>query len=189
MSCLTICMIGVIARNQPEIFDLTTELKNRAIQRLAALTTPSAGMLGALCEENYRLFKQLIPAISLLKGGYGLESGGAPPLLVEIEKKGPWTQDLRMTHRFGGEGGKTHSDPDAILRIYHDAHLVEVSQFEKQRILPLEGLYEVPGLSQKWKANLFLGRWLRYCVSQRYQLVNIDGGRDNSPKIFTDSPV
>lgn len=189
MSCLTICMIGSHCTKSTRYFDLTTELKSRAIRRLVALTTPTAGMLGALCEENYRLFKQLIPAVSMLKGGYGLESGGAPPLLVEIEKKGPWTQDLRMTHRFGGEDGNAHSDPDAILRIYHDAHLVEVSQFEKQRILPIEGLYEVPGLSQKWKANLFLGRWLRYCVSQRYQLINIDGGRDNSPKIFTDTTV
>ena len=140
-------------------------------------------MLGALCEENYRLLTALVPAIMMLNGRFTLESENGPVLVVEISRQGPWTRDVRITHCFSTPEGEVESVPDAILRVYHDAHQVEVSQFEKQRILPLDGLYHVPGLKQKWQANLFLGRWLRYCVQSRYQLSSLkwidpDSGRN-----------
>ena len=153
---------------------METTRQKQVIERLA-LAAPTAGMLGALCEENYRLLTTLVPAIAMLNGRFTLEADSGPVLIVEISRQGPWTQDVRMTHSFPTPEGETESDPDAILRIYHDAHQIEVSQFEKQRILPLDGLYHVPGLKQKWQANLFLGRWLRYCVSSRYRLCGLEG--------------
>ena len=153
---------------------METTRQKQVIERLA-LAAPTAGMLGALCEENYRLLTALVPAIAMLNGRYTLEADSGPVLVVEISRQGPWTQDVRMTHSFPTPEGGSESDPDAILRVYHDAHQTEVSQFEKQRILPLDGLYHVPGLKQKWQANLFLGRWLRYCISSCYKLSCLEG--------------
>ena len=107
-----------------------------------------------------------------------MQPGNHPPLAVEVSRDGPYTQQLFMTHLFPGQGDAAPVTlPDATLLIYHDAGLVEVRHFGKQMILPVDGLYGDPGLYQKWRANLFLGRWLRYCLSNAYMLTDLNQSR------------
>ena len=56
-------------------------------------------------------------------------------------------------------------DPDATLRVYHDAEQVEVLDL-RQTVLPLPRGPHYPELRDKWRANLFLSKWLSFCISQ-----------------------
>jgi uncharacterized protein YqiB (DUF1249 family) len=59
-------------------------------------------------------------------------------------------------------------DPNARLCAYHDAMQVEVLDLH-QTALPVYRHYAYPALDAKWRANLFLARWLAYCVRQGYR--------------------
>ena len=151
----------------------TGRLQNSQLKQLGR--RPTAGALGSLCEENYRLLTALMPTVATMTGRYYAQPNNHPPLAIEVSRHGPYTQGLFMTHLFGNEESSSRiTIPDAFLRLYHDAQTLEVEKFGKQMILPVDGLYDDPGLYQKWRANLFLGRWLRYCLSNSYLLTNLN---------------
>jgi uncharacterized protein YqiB (DUF1249 family) len=54
------------------------------------------------------------------------------------------------------------------LRAYHDAAQVEVLSL-RQTVLPVLRHYDTPALGAKWRANLFVSKWLGYCLSQGYR--------------------
>lgn len=89
-------------------------------------------------------------------------------LHLEIEGQAPYTTWLRLTYLFA-EGTDVQAglgaDPDARLRVYHDAHQVEVIDL-CQTALPSLAHYEPPALESKWRVNLFLWKWLSYCLQQ-----------------------
>ncbi|WPL15658.1 hypothetical protein Thiowin_00565 [Thiorhodovibrio winogradskyi] len=60
------------------------------------------------------------------------------------------------------------ADPDARLRVCHDARQVEVIAL-RQTALPLLGDDRLATLQSKWNANWFLAKWLSYCVSEDYR--------------------
>jgi len=144
-----------------------------------ALTTlllhkPNAGALGAMCEENYGLLTVLMPTLPSMEGHFCVQPQQHPTLAMQVKRDGPYTQKLLMTHVFEDAVRGRITLPDAAISVYHDARMVEVERFGKQRILPLSGSYAPPGLEQKWRANLFLGRWLRHCLNNTYMLTEMD---------------
>lgn len=137
--------------------------------QLLSRLKPSAGMLGALCEENYRLLMRLAPLLLSMRGGYCSQIKGIPPLMLQVEHTGPFTREVRLNYLFETPGNQIPLlDPEMLLRLYSDTGQLEVIEIKKQQRLPVEGLYRSPGLQQKWKANLFVGRWLEYCLSNNY---------------------
>ena len=58
-----------------------------------------------------------------------------------------------------------------LLRVYHDARQVEVENL-RQQTLPTHKLYEAPGLLNKWRLNLFVAKWLVFCVRQGHLFVD-----------------
>lgn len=126
-------------------------------------------MLGALCEENYRLLMRLAPLLPSMRGEFSSRMKGAPPLLLQVEHTGPFTREVRLNYLFETPGSESPLlDPEVLLRLYLDTGQVEVIEIKRQQCLPLEGLYQSPGLHQKWRANLFAGRWLEYCLGKHY---------------------
>ena len=126
-------------------------------------------MLGALCDENYHLLMRLAPQLLSMRGEYNSRIQGDPPLLLQVNHTGPFTREVRLNYLFETSGSETLLlDPEMLLRLYLDTGQVEVIEIKRQQCLPLEGLYQSPGLYQKWKANLFAGRWLDYCLSKKY---------------------
>ena len=104
-----------------------------------------------------------------MRGGYCAHLSGQPPLLLQVVHTGPFTRDLRLNYRFEVPHHETPLlDPEVLLRLYADTGQVEVLEIKRQHCLPVEGLYHSPGLQQKWRANLFVGRWLNYCLSKEY---------------------
>lgn len=127
---------------------------------------PSVGALMGLCEENYRSLLGLVPGLRQLRGEHRSVSAGMA-LHLEVVEQAPYTTLLRLTYLFPYDDGAVHripqADPDALLRAYHDARQVEVLDL-RQTALPLHNQYRYPALDAKWRANLFLSKWLPYCL-------------------------
>ncbi len=124
----------------------------------------------ALCEENYWYLHTLAPQLRRLRGEFCSTRSGHQDLHLEIVEQTRYTSLIRLTYRFlHADGGV--SDPDALLRVYHDARQVEVEDL-RQQALPTARLYEPPGLENKWRLNLFVSRWLVYCVGQGHLFVD-----------------
>lgn len=134
---------------------------------LIAAGRPSVGSLMALCEENYGALCRLVPELETLRRDLRSTCPGCIDLHLEIIEQARYTTLLRLTHFFPHDDGQVHhvpqADPDALLRVYHDARQVEVLDL-RQTALPLHNHYRFPALEAKWKANLFLSKWLGYCL-------------------------
>jgi uncharacterized protein YqiB (DUF1249 family) len=123
---------------------------------------PSVGDLMDLCEESYGLLMKMAPELAAMTGRHGSNLASHPDLVLEIVEQSRYTTLVHLTHQFG-TWPRRESDPDALLRVYHDAQQVEVVDL-RQRVLPPERLYCAPGLSNRWRANLFISRWLAFCA-------------------------
>jgi uncharacterized protein len=131
---------------------------------------PSVGDLLALCEENYRHLHHLVPQLRRLQGEHLSSRPDHQDLHLTIVEQTRYTTLLRLTYQFPhADGGE--SDPDALLRVYHDARQVEVEDL-RQQDLPTHRLYEAPGLLNKWRVNLFVAKWLTFCIRQGHLFVD-----------------
>ncbi len=127
---------------------------------------PDVGALMSLCEENYLLMRRLAPGLGQYFGKLASHRPGVIDLHLEIQDQARYTTQARLTHLFSSrDTDEPHPDPDACLRVYHDARQVEVLAL-KQSVLPLRGDYAHPALADKWQANLFLSKWLVFCLRQ-----------------------
>lgn len=131
---------------------------------------PRVGDLMTLCEDNYRFLLNLAPQLRRLQGAHCSTSTDHQDLHLTIVEQTPYTTLLRLTYHFTLDDGRT-SDPDALLRVYHDAKQVEVEDL-RQQALPTQRVYEAPGLLNKWRLNLFVSRWLMFCVRQGHLFVD-----------------
>lgn len=127
---------------------------------------PCVGMLVELCEENYDLLRELAPGLRELNGCWHAKLAAHLDLGLEILENHSRTQLIRLTWLFPQHPER--SDPDALIRVYHDARSAEILDL-KQQALPTESLFVAPGLVNKWRANLFLGKWLSFCVRAGYR--------------------
>jgi len=131
---------------------------------------PTVGDLLTLCEENYRCLHSLVPQLRRLQGEHCSSRPDHQDLHLTILEQTPYTTLLRLTYRFPHADGGT-SDPDALLRVYHDARQVEVEDL-RQQALPTDRLYEAPGLVNKWRLNLFVAKWLAFCLGQGHLFID-----------------
>lgn len=125
---------------------------------------PNVGALMSLCEENFGRLSRLAPALPVRRGGYMSRGNDGVELYLDIEDQARFTTSIRLTHRFPVQGFSL-ADPDARLRVYHDARQVEVIDL-RQTVLPLRTDYRSPALAEKWQINLFIAKWLAYCLQQ-----------------------
>jgi hypothetical protein len=133
---------------------------------------PAIGDLMSLCEENYRALMRLIPELRLIHGEERCILDTDQDLHLEVLEQAPYTTLLRLTYYFPYDDGLVHRikdpDPDAVLRAYHDAGQVEVLDL-RQTALPIHNDYGYPALEAKWKVNLFLSKWLAFCLTRGYR--------------------
>ncbi len=127
---------------------------------------PTVGRLVSLCEENYDLLLRLAPELPHMEGDYRAHLPGHADLHLSILQRSRYTTLLRLTYLF--EDGREAAEPDALLRVYHDAREVEAVELH-QSVLPTGNLYEAPALANKWQVNWFITKWLGFCVSLDYR--------------------
>lgn len=134
---------------------------------------PTVGQLLDLSEENYRLLLEIAPRLRHQQGLLRSERPGHMDLYLEILEQTPYTTVVHLTYYFSHHRGQV-PDPDAVLRVYHDAAQIEVVDL-RQSALPLVAGYQHPSLLNKWKVQLFLSKWLAYC---RHQGHDFSGERE-----------
>lgn len=106
-------------------------------------------------------------------------------LYLDVIEQTPYTTLIHLTYYFDHDQGQ-EPDPDARVRIYHDSGQAEVIEL-RQSSLPLNTGLEHPTLEQKWKANLFLSKWLSYCVRQGHAFPSAQKGAAERPVGLTES--
>jgi len=131
------------------------------------LVRPSVGMLMDLCEENYRWLHRLAPGLPSLHGRHLYRRPGRMDLHLEVLEQTRYTTLIHLTYYFDHQQGQ-RPDPAAQVRAYHDSRQAEILELQ-QTALPVERAFFHPALEQKWRANLFLSKWLCYCVTQGHR--------------------
>lgn len=124
------------------------------------------------CEANYARLLKLMPDMEQeAKRTFGVTFRHQPNIRVclEVVEKFKYTATLRLTHQ--DNKGQWLTKPSLLIRIYHDARMAEVVEPDASR--QLKGLYGYPNEKmyqpdEKMQRNLYLGEWLRQCLSHGY---------------------
>jgi uncharacterized protein YqiB (DUF1249 family) len=138
-----------------------------------------AGLM-ALYEANYARLLALVPHLHTIPTAgapqVAPQVDGSPDLHLTVLERTRYTTVLLLTYYFRHDGDPV-PDPDARLRVYHDARVVEVLSCRDGRA-PRSGARS--GLMHRWQANLFLEKWLNYCLRQGHRF---------RPSAHTGAPV
>jgi uncharacterized protein YqiB (DUF1249 family) len=120
--------------------------------------------LMTLYESNYIKLHQLASTLEWPADAIVSSSPRDNDLYVELVRREPYTTTLRLTYWFD-DAGVPAADPDIVVRIYHDARLVEaVSSGEAHRHAKLRELAKRGNdeLDRRWRLNMLLNKWLDY---------------------------
>lgn len=132
--------------------------------------------LMALYAENYRQLNLLLDASMFHHERFVSRVTDAVDLYVEVLERHRYTTVVRMTYVLESEAGTFSLDPDAEIRIYHDASLAEALCCYPGRLLqPVSGAM-IPAhtsASHRWRMNTFLDRWLEYLLDQGHSLATV----------------
>jgi uncharacterized protein YqiB (DUF1249 family) len=134
------------------------------------LTRRSFAGLMDLYEENYRLLQTLAPDLDQLSGTVISRVAGSKDLYLTIQEKCKFTTTISLTYFFELDEGETIADPDLVIRIYYDARQAEAMACRPSGFMALENTAEKkPYMDCRWESNLFVEKWLRYCIKQGYR--------------------
>ncbi len=128
--------------------------------------------LMTLYESNYIKLHQLAAALDWPADAIISSSPRDNDLYAEIVRREPYTTTLRLTYWFD-DAGMAVPDPDIVVRIYHDARLVEaVSAREAHRHTKLRELAGSSSaeLDRRWRLNMLLNKWLDYLFEVGHSL-------------------
>lgn len=129
--------------------------------------------LMTLYESNYIKLHNLAAAFDWPGETVVSASPDDSDLHSTIVRREPYTTTLKLTYWFAEADGMRVADPDLILRIYHDARLVEaVSGRERHRHHKLRELAVGSGaeLDRRWRVNMMLNKWLDYLFDVGHRL-------------------
>jgi uncharacterized protein YqiB (DUF1249 family) len=117
----------------------------------------------ALFEENYLKILQLIPALKAVKSHQCLVQNNSPNLYLLLENRFTHTGIFTLTHQIG-----LLNQPDIKFKIYFDARLLEVISVCKKTQLNKQHphLSNCSDTNIRWELNLFMARWLDYCLEK-----------------------
>jgi uncharacterized protein YqiB (DUF1249 family) len=121
--------------------------------------------LMTLYESNYVKLHQLAATLDWPADAFVSSASRDNDLHVEIVRREPYTTTLRLTYWFSELSGMAVPDPDLVVRVYHDARLVEaVSSGETHRHEKLRELARSSSaeLDRRWRLNMLLNKWLDY---------------------------
>jgi hypothetical protein len=129
--------------------------------------------LMTLYESNYVKLHQLGTPLDWPTDAIVSTSPRDNDLCAEIVKREPYTTTLRLTYWFHDGGNVSVPDPDLVVRIYHDARLVEaVSSRDGHRHTKLRELAGSSSaeLDRRWRLNMLLNKWLDYLFEVGHNL-------------------
>lgn len=122
----------------------------------------------ALYESNYVRLLRLVPELNAMEGTTVSRVANALNLYLTVVERSKYTTSLSLTYQFQ-DGDDFFAEPNAHIRVYHDARAVEVlSQVRRRRTNPVRRWHRrhTPELDRKWELNRFLYKWLGFCQRQ-----------------------
>ncbi len=125
-----------------------------------------ARRLPELHSALYRALNVLLPDGLAMSDVLYSRAGDGPELYLEVIERHAYTTFVRLSHVIGAE--RQHN-PNAHVRIYHDAAMAEATAFS-----PEQGIqrFAGPDLSvsglvvRSWRLNRALLKWLDYLIAQ-----------------------
>lgn len=130
--------------------------------------------LMALYESNHLRLSQLAGELRDLDGTRRSSVEGDCELALAVTEASPYTTTLELTYLFSADDAAApFSAPDMLLRVYHDARLVEAHGWAQRHGHPaLQGWRAEagPALDQRWDRNVMLNKWLDYCLERGHRL-------------------
>jgi len=132
-----------------------------------------AGLM-TLYESNYIKLGFLTSTFEWAADAFVSSSARDNDLYAEIVRREPYTTTIHLTYWFQETGGDWLADPDLVLRIYHDARLVEaVRSGDAHRHAKLRELARSGSsaeLDRRWRLNMLLNKWLDYLYEVGHSL-------------------
>lgn len=125
--------------------------------------------LMALYESNHLRLSQLAGELRDLEEERRSRVEGDCELVLRVTERSPYTTTVELTYVFGEQP----SAPDMLLRIYHDARLVEAHGWAQRHEHPALRDWRSeagPALDQRWARNVMLNKWLEYCLERGHRL-------------------
>lgn len=122
----------------------------------------------ALYESNYRRLQRLLPELDVPFERAESRVPGDRDLRLRVLERCRYTITLHLTYRFELADG-WRDDPDLSVRVYRDAHLAEAIRCDAHsRYAALAGIELEEGevVRAQWQRNLFLNKWLAFCLRQ-----------------------
>ena len=116
-----------------------------------------------LYENNYLRLRRMIPDLSKLPDDTVSQLEGCLSLHMTILERTKFTTTLLLTYHFE-EGSESIAEPALTIRVYHDAHQVEVLTGHLQHGRLRYDHIPEKAIKIKWKFNRFLYKWLGYCL-------------------------
>ncbi len=116
-----------------------------------------------LYENNYLRLRRLIPDLAHLPEHSVSCLPGCLNLHLNILEQTRFTSTVFLSYYFN-EDELAVAEPALTLRIYHDAHQVEVLTGHLQHGRQRYDHISKKALKTKWKLNRFLFKWLGYCL-------------------------
>jgi len=129
---------------------------------------PRSGRLMALQEEIYRQLVLLIPDAIAHHDHLKSRVSGSPPLHLQVFERHPYTTFLRLTYAFEDGDAQVHN-PNAHIRVYHDARVAEVTSFSGAQGVRRFASPYLPArnvLLRSWRQSRALDKWLSYLLHQ-----------------------
>jgi uncharacterized protein YqiB (DUF1249 family) len=141
-----------------------------AIEKLQQLKDSAKSFAGlmALYEKNYIRFMQLVPQLEQLSEENCSLRTGDVSLHLHVLERSRFTTTCLLTYRLK-DGEQEIQTPDLRIRIYHDARQAEVMCCNRQDKDGYDWLDReacISTMQWRWRMNLFLYKWLNYCLKQ-----------------------
>jgi len=132
-----------------------------------------AGLM-ELYECNYIRLRNLVPDLDVMPVHVVSRIDAVLDLHLRIVERCKFTTTLNLTYYFHDKQGRFPA-PDMQVRMYHDAQVGEVIACGRRRGVRhavYNRMYNRYSLSEKWRMNRFLQKWLGYCLLQGHRFIS-----------------
>lgn len=145
-------------------------------KQLATRSGPHFGQLMEIYADNYRRLNLLFDDLLLEQDRLISTVPNQLPIYIEITERHNYTTCARISYAIETRDGIVSLDPDAHIRIYHDAEVAEathcypggVSQPMFGALVPVSDVVE-----HRWRMNIFLDKWLEYLFKQGHDVATM----------------
>ncbi len=136
------------------------------VRNLYPPTRVLARRLPELHGNVFHALNTLLPADLARSDTLVSRVAGSPDLYLQVMERHNYTSFIRLTYVMGSE--RQHN-PNAHIRIYHDARMAEATAFS-----PGQGIHRLAGpelpvhglVTRAWRLNRALLKWLDYLLAE-----------------------